>query len=445
MDSQENTSKENSENNFEFSSVFNKINEINYEINNMSINDFNFIKTLEKWRLESHETIDELCKHVLNEYMNRTKQDIDYLHNLTNLIIDNFNKKNNFNDSIQKIIKIIEENLNQLKNIPCEFDSLMIDKSTYCLPTQIDHIQFDLLKQSNEINSDLFSSSKSSKICLSSCFHSIEPHSYRLCLSPQNSFYPYMQTPKSIINLISDYWFTLATNDKYLLTIDKSNLYLFDQSLKIVHQKSFLKQQIKDICWSTTPEKFIFISSTDIFTFDDKTMTFTLFNIYFNNNHPWQHGTCSETSLFLSTFGENPFIVELQFYPSIHFHKRYQSEIVCEQNDAINDIKYSDNNLAIIIENGLINQSYLQLYATKSFQCISIVSLGQGWGHRTYSFNHRYWIVIDKYNNQIIYILNNGNRVKTENYLTKPLNIVSWTKYHVVIKTMQTLNIHQCE
>jgi len=84
----------------------------------------------------------------------------------------------------------------------------------------------------------------------------------------------------------------------------------------------------------------------------------------------WERGTCSETSLYLSTFGDNPYIVEFYFNASIQFNKQFNQDIIFNQYDIINDIKYHDNHLAIIIENGLYNQSHFQLHSLKSFQCI---------------------------------------------------------------------------
>ncbi len=47
--------------------------------------------------------------------------------------------------------------------------------------------------------------------------------------------------------------------------------------------------------------------------------------------------------------------------------------------------------------------------------------------------------------NRFIRILDNGTIDKIENYLSKPLNVVHWGEYEIVIRTNQGLNIHQCK
>jgi hypothetical protein len=273
-----------------------------------------------------------------------------------------------------------------------------------------------------------------------------EFNSYHFCLSPQNSFYPYLISPKQIINISSDKnWFALSTNEKHLLIIGKSKIYLFNKNFKIINEKLFIHQGIKDICWSKTLEKFILISPKQIYILDENKMIIKPFKLYFNINKCWQRGTSSETFLFLSTFGENPSIIIFNLYPSIQFNKQYQKEIISHKNQIINDIKYADNHLAIIIEDNLNNQSYFQLRELKDFQLIWIVSLGNGWNYRSTLFNHRYWIISDYYNNRFIHILNDGNISKIENYFSKPENIISWIHNQIIIRTIQNINIHQSQ
>ncbi|CAF4812515.1 unnamed protein product [Rotaria sp. Silwood1] len=443
---QQNNSINNLEKNIGNSSILKSLNELNHRINNISINELKFLKNVEKWRCESHQIIDQFCKELSDKYINRTKTEFDHLRTLTALMINNYDKTEKNLDLIKQTIELIEQNLDQLKYIQYQFHSLEIDKSIISLPSPMKHIQIPSFSQSNHLSfkkeiDTFFGSSSSNK----SGFSSMETVSYQYSLSPQNCFYPNLILPKEMIEFSSDNWFTLATNQMHILGIGKVNLCLFNQHFNIVHQKSFQQPGIKDICWSETLDKFIFISSKEIFTLDEKTMVLSPYNIYFNTDSTWERGTCSESTLFLSTFGQNPFIAEFNFYPSIHFQRRYQSEIISDENDMINDIKYSDNNLGIIIENGLTNQSHLEIRSIKSFECMWMIVLGQGWGYRCSLFNHRYWIVADRYNHRCIYILNDGTLLKIENYSSKPLNVVSWGKHQLVVRTMQTLNIHECE
>ena len=161
------------------------------------------------------------------------------------------------------------------------------------------------------------------------------------------------------------------------------------------------------------------------------------------NNNPWERGTCSDTTLFLSTFGENPLIVEYYLFPSIHFNKKYQSTIICRESEVISDMKSNNNSLGFIIDNGFKNQSRLELRSIKSFESIWSIHVGKGWNYRCSPLNNSEWIVTDSYNHRIIHISNNGIIDRSESYSAKPLNVICWSEDQIAIRTTEGVNIHQ--
>jgi hypothetical protein len=266
-----------------------------------------------------------------------------------------------------------------------------------------------------------------------------------LAITSENNLSFSFESPKEIIKLPSDHWYSLAANENYLLVTGKSNLFLIDRSLTIVNKKSFIQIGIKDICWSKILSRFILISPKEIFLLDEKTFSLESCSITLTNYNPWERGTSSETTLFLSTFGENPFIVEYNLLPSIHFNKRYQLSIIYGETEVINDMKCNDMSLALIIDNGFINQSRFELRSRKSFECIWSIDLGKGWGYRCASLDHSGWIVADSYNYRLIHIINNGTIDKIDNYSIKPFNVIHWNDDQIVIRTIEGLNMHQCK
>jgi len=381
-----------SRNSFDNIFLLNYLNDILNQLNDILIYEFELIGNIEESICECVQLIDQFCKEKSN------KEDLNYVINKINFLINNLN----INEDDIKQIKLNLNKIDQLIN-PIE------------------------------------------EIKIISCLKD-ESFSYHFCLSPENSFYPYLISPKQIINISSDKnWFALSTNEKHLLIIGKSKIYLFNKNFKIVNEKLFIHQGIKDICWSKTLRKFILISPKQIYILDENKMIIKPLKLYFNINKCWERGTSSETFLFLSTFGENPSIIIFNLYPSIQFNKQYQKEIISHKNQIINDIKYADNHLAIIIEDNLNNQSYFQLRELKYFQLIWIVSLGNGWNYRSTLFNQRYWIISDYYNKRFIHILNDGNIIKIENYFSKPENIISWIQNQIIIRTIQNIYIHQSQ
>jgi hypothetical protein len=409
-------------NDFQSLSLTDDIHKLCDRINKISINESSFIKNLEEWRNEAHEIIDKFCKLKSDEYIRRTKEEIDRLQETVNLLSSDHDAAQDYIDWVKETIEIIHQQLDELQQIQTKFSSLQIENSIICLPSAM----CNLKRQPTPLK-DLFS-------------FPLSP------LSPCSSFANLsfsFESPKQILKLPSDHWYSLAVNETHLLLTDKSNIFLLDRSLTIVNKKSFIKFGIKDICWSKILSRFILISPKEIYLFDEKNFSLEICSINLINNSPWERGTSSETILFLSTFGENPFIVEFNLLPSIHFNKRYQTSIICSESEVINDMKSNQIYLGLIIDNGFSNESRLEIRSIKSFECIWSIDLGKGWGYRCSFLEHDHWIVSDSYNYRLIHITNNGTIEKIDNYSTKPMNVVHWGEDQTVIRTIEGLNIHQ--
>jgi hypothetical protein len=384
-------------------------------LNKVSIAESTFVKNLEEWRNDAHQIIDHFCKSKCDEYMKRTNEEIDQLkETVASLSSDHDDAAEDYIDWVKETIQSIHQQLDELQQIQCEFSPLKIENSIITFPPPM----CDVKRQLTPLK-DLFSSSFDFETTIS------------------------LKSPKQKMKFPSDHWYSLATNDTHLLITGKSDLFLIDHSLTIINKKSFLQIGIKDICWSKNLSRFILISPKEIFLLDEKFISLELSSITLITNNPWERGTCSGTILFLSTFGENPFIIEYHLFPSIHFNKKYQSAMICGESEVINEMKSNEISLALIIENGFNNQSRLELRSIKSFECIWSIHLGKGWNYRCSALNNYHWIVTDSYNHRIIQISNNGIIQKTENYSSKPLNVVHWGEDQIVIRTKEGLYVHQ--
>ncbi|CAM4974641.1 unnamed protein product [Rotaria socialis] len=335
-------------------------------------------------------------------------------------------------------IETIHEQLNELEQIQLKIFPLKIDNSLINIESLIYDLKVD---SSPPLLKDLFSSS-SSKNELTSDLNSFSPlNSNKIDL--ENNSLVYYESAKQYLKVQSDNWYSLASNETNLLISEKSNLSLIDQSLRIINRKSFLNIGIKDLCWSKILSRFILITPKEIYTLDENMISLELCPINIINNYRWERGTSSNKTLFISTFGENPLIVEYNLLPSIHLNKRWQSAISFQENDIINDIKSNETYIGLIIENDTINQSYFQIRLIKSFQLIYSVDLGKGWAYRCSNINGIHWIIVDSYNHRLIQILNNGEtNKKIYNYSTKPFNITHWTQQQFVIRTTEHIYIH---
>lgn len=421
------------ESNIESLSLSNDIEKLSHRLEKISISELSFIKNLEEWRIESHEIIDKFCQSKHDEYIERTNKDIYRIKEEINLLnIDHDDAAQDYIDWIKQTILLINQQINQLQQIQNKFLPLNIDKSIIYFPPEISHI-----KPLPSPLKDLFHFSSSNE--LFSPLSSISSFNFTNINFKNNNF----DYVKEKLNVPIDHWYSLCKNDTNILITGKTDLILIDQSFKIINKKSFSSIEIKDISWSKILSRFILITSRKIYLFDEKNLSLEETSISLGNHNPWECGTVSEANLFLSTFGEYPIIVHFNLLPSIHLNRKYNSSFLCQEYDIINDIKSNDIHLGLIIDNGFNNQTRLEIRLIKSFDIIWFVSLGKGWGYRCSPLNSNHWIISDSYNQRILFIDNQGNIQNIQNYFTKPFNIINWNDNQIIIRTNQTLNIHQ--
>ena len=68
-------------------------------------------------------------------------------------------------------------------------------------------------------------------------------------------------------------WRSLASNGRLLLIHQEPNLCFVNAELTIVKQVLWPHERIKDICWSSTLDRFIVIVKDNIFLVDENTMS----------------------------------------------------------------------------------------------------------------------------------------------------------------------------
>ncbi|CAF0945215.1 unnamed protein product [Rotaria sp. Silwood1] len=430
------TQEDEDHNKFQDLCLSNAIHQVSDRLNKFCIDESKFLKDLKQWRHEAHDIIDKFYKSKHDEYVRRTNEDIDQSRETLTLLSCDHDASQDYVDWVNYIIQSIHQQIDELEQATTKFSPLKIDHSLIDIPCRISDFQ----RHPSSLK-DLFSCSSSSNelaSCLSSSTTSI------LNLNPNdNDSYLSFEVPKHKLNLQSDYWYSLSTNSTYLLVLEKSNLCLIDQSFRVTNKKTFSQSSIKDICWSNILSRFILISPKTIYTLDEKFISVELSSITSIHNAPWERATCHESTLFISTFGENPLILEYNIFPSIHLDKRWQSSIICQENEIINDMKSNENNLGLIINNDNNNESRLELRSIKSFECIWSIDLGDGWSYRCSPLHNNHWIVVDPYNSRLIKINSNGTIDQTNSYIKKPINVVSWSQNQFVIRTREHVYIHQ--
>ena len=143
---------------------------------------------------------------------------------------------------------------------------------------------------------------------------------------------------------------SIACSDQHILLKQKPNLCLLDKQLVIIKEISWTYDHV-DMCWSSTLNRFILTTEKIIFTLDEKTMKFERCPIYIDNEKEWSCGTCSDTSLFLSTGDMSACLYEYTLRPTMEFVKEWPLCNIYPKYEGILTFTCANGKLALVISN----------------------------------------------------------------------------------------------
>jgi hypothetical protein len=93
-------------------------------------------------------------------------------------------------------------------------------------------------------------------------------------------------------------YIAMASNNQFLLVHQKPNICLIDKEMKIIKQVLWVHDMIRDMCWSSSLNRFIVIEENNILLVDERTMSVE--NVQINNDLKWASCACSDEFLILS-------------------------------------------------------------------------------------------------------------------------------------------------
>jgi len=368
----------------------------------------NCYEILDKWRDDCYKTIGRLYDKKCQEIKRRFHENIDRQQEIINQI----------HLKIKQLLEeedISQENVNLLKldfeNVQEEINQL--EQTTFQIevhPLTIDH-NLIIIEQINKTHFNL------KQISL--------PHKTIGCSN----------------NLAKP----LSSNNQYLLIYRMKNLCLIDRQLTLIKQTPWNYGRIWDMCWSSTLNRFIVMAHYDVYLIDQNTMTIERIQTIPKRN--WWSCTCSNTSLFLSTYEYGSSIMEFNLQPSIQFIKKWTSPITCNKDEFIKDIFYNNQSIALTI--------YNKKYFTKRIELRSLTKFDYLWSleldirdqcHNTLrscSLHDNQWLVADFDNQRLFHITNQGKLKTTYTYNTQPWYINLFNQNILVISTRNSVNFHK--
>jgi hypothetical protein len=161
----------------------------------------------------------------------------------------------------------------------------------------------------------------------------------------------------------------------------------------------------------------------------------------------WWSCTCSNTSLFLSTYEHGSSIMEFSFQPSIELIKEWKSPLTCHKDEFIKDIVYNNQTIALTIFNKKYLTKRIDLRSITKFDCLWSLELDiPGQCHNTLrccSLNDNQWLVADFDNQRLFHIRNDGKLKTIYNYNTAPWYMNLFAPNILVISTQNSVNFHK--
>jgi len=367
---------------------------------NIDENINNAHQKLDQWREECHKKIEELYQkklEELNSYINQLKPEYEEKKTRVQRNISQLNDQQNI-DLRQTTIHSIEQDLNDI-----EQTSLQI----HIRPL---HINDNYIYIEKEFDFRKFSSNFS-------------------------KFF-YVEESSSAI----------ASNEQYLLMHQYPYLCLIDQDSKLIKQNFWPNGWIRDMCWSKTLSCFIIITDNNIY--------FVGTNLQYSSpleediKQFWFSCTCSDEFLYLSTCEWGSSIYQLSLSSSIDFIHQWKPPLTCENYEGINDIKYNNEKLALMIKDPKENKKRMELKIAKTFLTIWSLELSIGSNIRLFTccpINFNEWLVIDGTNSRIYQITKDGTFKNNIHYNSVPYRANLFNSNILAISAEYDLSLHQIQ
>jgi hypothetical protein len=160
----------------------------------------------------------------------------------------------------------------------------------------------------------------------------------------------------------------MDSNDRFLLIHQKPNLCFVDREMNIAKKVLWNHDDIYDMCWSSTLNRFIVLEGRIVFLVDENTMSID--NVQAIEERDWLSCTCSETFLFLVTNERASSIMQFRLLPSIELVQEWKSPHTCARDEVIHDITYNDGTFGVIINNESEKSLRIELRSAVILDCI---------------------------------------------------------------------------
>ena len=253
--------------------------------------------------------------------------------------------------------------------------------------------------------------------------------------------------PFRTIDCSNEGWPVMASNNRYLLMDQYSNLYLYDKELTVVKESPWNYDRIPDMCWSSTLNSFIIITNKDGVFLLDENIT-SIEPIKTIDKKKWLSCTCSNASLFITINEDGSDIFEFNLLSSFKLIKQWNPSESREQNDLIHNIAYNNDALALMIRLESNRTMKIELRSSITFDRLWSIPLDLTYnpGQRVYRvclFRCNEWLVIDHQTSRLLHISQDGKLKFTGKYDPTAENAVLFGSNILAIRRTNYVNFHR--
>ncbi|CAF3873227.1 unnamed protein product [Rotaria sp. Silwood1] len=365
---------------------------------------------LDKWRHDCHTIIDrfyeEKCQELQQRCVQQANQKRKKIHQLklkTNKLIQEQEAMHDDIFSLKATINDIKDDVNQF-----EENGIIVDVHPLIINQNLVYIEEST---SNELD-----------ISTLSC-------------------------PYRSIDCFNDDWPVLASNNQFLLLDQYPNLCLFNKELTLLKQIPWEYNRIPDMCWSSTINNFIIITSQhEVFLIDENLTSIKCIETI--EKKQWLSCTCSHTSLFLTTNNYGSDMFQFNLLSSFHFIKQWKSPQTCNHDELIHNIAYNNGTLALIISPEYNTQKRIELRSSSTLEKLwslpfdTMCSIGQRI-YRVCSLKYDEWLVIDHNTSRLLHVSNDGKIKTNRSYGPTAHNAILFGSNILAIRTTNCLNYYR--
>jgi len=177
---------------------------------------------------------------------------------------------------------------------------------------------------------------------------------------------------------------------------------------------------------------------------DDNTMAIETIQIDHSQN--WFSCACSDTALYLSTCNAGSPILKFSLFPCIQFEKQWTSPETCAKSQAIMDVAYSNETLALMIFDVPKRETLIELRSSTNLEQLWSLKLDVEYGEHIFrccSLNYGDWLVWDCHTSRLLHITKDGKLLTTNAYNKNPYHIILFHGTELIISAERGINFHR--